>query len=78
MDTLETEARVDNLDEVIEFIDSALEKVCCPAKDQMQIDLAVEEIFVNVANYAYGDGEGYANIDVTVFLEETMNCKRKF
>lgn len=66
MDTLETEARVDNLDEVIEFIDSALEKVCCPAKDQMQIDLAVEEIFVNIAHYAYAPKVGMAVISIDI------------
>ncbi len=35
-------------------------------KIQMQIDVAVEEIFVNIANYAYGTGEGPATVRINV------------
>ena len=46
------------------FVDAEREKVDCPMKVQMQIDIAVEEIFVNIARYAYAPGEGYAVIGV--------------
>ena len=55
-------AKVDNLDEVLSFIDAELEEAGCTPKKQMQIDLSVEELYVNIANYAYGDSEGDAEI----------------
>ena len=65
MKELRLEAAVNNLDKVIGFIDKELENADCPLKVQIQIDVAVEELFVNVANYAYGDKTG----DVTVRFE---------
>ena len=38
-----------NLSRVQAFLSQCLEKVNCPAKAQMQMELAVEEIFVNIA-----------------------------
>ncbi len=57
-------ARIENLDEVLGFIDAFLEKQDCPVKTQTQIDIAAEEIFVNIAHYAYGEGEGDATIRI--------------
>ena len=54
------EALKENLGEVSAFVDSHLEEIDCPIKAQMQLDIAVEELFVNIANYAYGDGCGKA------------------
>jgi len=48
-------------------------------KAQMQIDLAVEEIFVNIASYAYAPGTGPATIrvgltdDGSVFVIELID-----
>ena len=58
------DATEENLSAVNEFIDGFLEEQNCPAKSQMQIDLAVEEIFVNIAKYAYGDSVGKAEISI--------------
>lgn len=52
-DELTLDATVENLDKAIAFIDERLEAIDCPAPKQMQIDVAVEELFVNVAHYAY-------------------------
>jgi len=54
------EAKIENLDEVLGFVDGQLEELECPMKAQMQIDVAVEEIFVNIASYAYAPGVGSA------------------
>ena len=62
MQELTIEAKVENLDEVLAFIDGLLEENDCPMKAQMQIDVAVEEIFVNIASYAYTPGTGNAVI----------------
>ncbi len=60
--TITVDATTENLNTVNEFIDGILEANGCPMKTQMQIELAVEEIYVNIANYAYGDGVGKAEI----------------
>ena len=64
-DELILPARVENLEAFQTFV---AEKVGedCPFKTQMQIDLAVEEIFVNIASYAYAPGEGPAALRVEV------------
>lgn len=60
MSEITVEAKVENLDEVVGFVDGQLEALDCPMKAQMQIDVAVEEIFVNIASYAYAPGVGSA------------------
>lgn len=59
---LTVDAKKENLETVINFVDSYLESAGCPMKAQMQIDLSVEEIFVNIASYAYSDEGGKADI----------------
>ena len=66
LNVLEVTADVNKLRDVLGFIDSLLEEAGCPMKVQMQIDLAVEELFVNIANYAYTDGKGKAQISALV------------
>ena len=66
MKELFIEAINDNLDQVLAFVDEQLEENDCPMKVQMQIDLAVEEIFVNIANYAYDPETGPATVRVDV------------
>ncbi len=61
---MEIEAVTSNLLEVLGFVDSYLEKIDCPMKVQMQIEIAVEEIFTNIANYAYAPKVGRAKIRV--------------
>lgn len=58
------DAKVDNLPQLLSIIDEELENAGCSMKGQMQIDVAVEEIFVNVASYAYEDGNGSCTIQV--------------
>ncbi len=58
MKEIKLEAKVENLDELIAFIDGELERNGCPMKAQMQLDVAVEELFVNVAHYAYAPNTG--------------------
>jgi sigma-B regulation protein RsbU (phosphoserine phosphatase) len=62
---LTTRANVAELESVMAFADAALVEAGCPPKVQVQIDVAVEEIFVNIAQYAYAPEEGQARIVVT-------------
>ena len=60
------EAVLENLAEVQSFVEEHLEAADCPMKAKMQIGVAVEEIFVNIANYAYAPGKGNATVRVEV------------
>ena len=69
MKELTIEAKVQNLQQVLDFVDETLESMNCPMKLQMQMDVAVEEIFVNVASYAYAPDTG----SVTIRMEKTTD-----
>ena len=55
-------ATLDNLNTVLAFVDKQLEQAGCPLKLMTQVDLAVEEIFVNIARYAYHPYVGEARV----------------
>ena len=67
---LTVEAKDENLAQVMAFIDGQLETLDCPLKAQMQIDVAAEEIFVNIAHYAYAPETGPATIRVETAPEQ--------
>ena len=64
MKELTIDAKISNLHGVIGFLDAQLEAMDCPMAAQIQLDMAVEELFVNIANYAYAPGNGAATIRV--------------
>jgi anti-sigma regulatory factor (Ser/Thr protein kinase) len=64
MKQLKVTANISELDQVLAFADGLLEEAGCSMKAQMQIDIAIEEIFVNIAHYAYPEKEGEAVISV--------------
>ena len=65
-------AKVEALSDVLGFVDRTLESYECPMKIQTAICVAIEEVFVNVAHYAYGDGEGDMTLGIG-FDEESRN-----
>ncbi|MBR0167916.1 MAG: ATP-binding protein [Synergistaceae bacterium] len=66
MKELTMEADVKNLEQVMTFVDEQLGTLKCPAKVQSQIDLAVEELFVNIAHYAYNPETGTVEVKVEI------------
>lgn len=66
MKQLTVAASTEHLPEVLGFIGAELEAAGADMKAQFQIDLAVEEIFVNIANYAYLEEPGQATISIDV------------
>ena len=66
MKELDIEATLENLDKVMAFVDEELEAVGCSMKAQMQIDIAVEEVYVNIAHYAYNPTVGGVTIRVMI------------
>ena len=59
-------AAVENIEKVTEFVNSQLEEIDCPIKVQMQIDIAIDELFGNIAHYAYNPETGPATVRVEV------------
>ena len=57
-------AKTESLNDVLGFVEETLESFECPMKIQMAICVAIEEVFVNVARYAYPDSEG----DMTLYI----------
>ena len=66
MKELTIEAKVENLEAVTEFVNEELEAHDCPIKAQMQIDIAIDELFSNISYYAYRPEVGYATVRVEV------------
>lgn len=56
------EAVIPNVRVVTAWIDERLEQLGCPLKSQMQIDVAVDELFSNIARYAYPGAPGTAAV----------------
>lgn len=54
----------ENLPKVLSFLDAHLDGTPCSEKTRSQIALAAEEIFVNIASYAYAPGTGSATVRV--------------
>ena len=57
-------AKTDALSEVLGFVEETLESYECSMKNQTAICVAIEEVFVNVASYAYGEGSGDVTLDI--------------
>ena len=66
MKELVTEADRNNLWEVQSFIDEQLEEADCPMLTQTAIDVAVEEVFINIASYAYDQNSGVVRVQFTL------------
>lgn len=64
MKELTIDATIENVAAVTAFVDEQLEKLDCPAKTQMQVDIAIDELFGNIANYAYNPETGTATVRV--------------
>lgn len=62
MKSITVDATVENLEKVQSFIEAELVEINCPVKAMMQISMAVEEIYVNIARYAYNPEIGKATV----------------
>ena len=77
MKELTVDAVLENIPSVTAFIDGQLEALDCSIKAQMQIDVAIDELFSNIARYAYPDGPGKVTVGIE-FDEENRMCSVVF
>ena len=66
MKELTLAATVENIEKVTDFVNEELEALDCPMRAQTQIDIAIDELFGNIAHYAYGTEIGQATVRVEV------------
>ena len=66
MTELTIDATVENIGIVTDFVNEQLEALDCPMKAQMQIDIAIDELFGNIAHYAYNPEVGDATVRVEI------------
>ena len=69
MKELTIAATIENIEAVTDFVNEQLEALDCPMKAQMQIDIAIDELFGNIAHYAYNPDVGDATVRVEVTEE---------
>lgn len=66
MTELTVAATVENIETVTDFVNEQLEALDCPMRAQMQIDIAIDELFGNIAQYAYAPKIGQATVQLEV------------
>lgn len=66
MKELTIEATTGNIETVTDFVNEQLETLDCSMKVQMQVDIAIDELFSNIARYAYNPETGSATVQVEV------------
>lgn len=62
MKEITLDAKIENIAAATDFVVEQLEALDCSIKAQTQIDLAIDELFTNIASYAYAPGEGKATV----------------
>ena len=64
MKELMVEASIGNIETVTNWINEELEQMDCPMKVMLQMDVAIDEIFANIAEYAYPESTGHVTIQL--------------
>ena len=67
MKEITVKALIENVEVVTNFINEELDKLNCEQKAKAQIDIAIDELFSNIANYAYNPEIGEATVRFEVF-----------
>ena len=69
MKELTIDATAENIAAVTDFVNEQLEARGCSMKVLAQIDIAIDELFGNIAHYAYDPGVGPATVRVELTEE---------
>ena len=62
-------AEIDSIPAITDFVNEILEGIDCSMKAETQIDIAIDELFSNIAYYAYRGGKGDATVEVDADAE---------
>lgn len=72
--TIELEARTEKLELLLGSVEADLESAGCPPEKRTVAAICAEEIFVNIASYAYGTETGVARISEEIGKEHITLC----
>ena len=72
MKELTVAATLENIAKVTDFVNEELEALACPLKAQMQINIAIDELFGNIARYAYAPEVGEATVKIETAKEPSV------
>ena len=64
MKELKLEAAIKNIEAVTDFVNAELDQLNCSRKVRTQISIAIDELFGNIARYAYKGRKGSATVRV--------------
>ena len=64
-------ANTEALPDILGFVEETLESYGCPLKIQMALCVAIEEVFVNIAHYAYDGGAGHVSLGIAFDASES-------
>ena len=82
MEQIKIPARVDCLDALLDFVDGRMSDAGIDVRQQSKVLVAAEEIFINIASYAYHPGEGNvvvrAKVETERFVIEFRDCGKPF
>lgn len=56
----------ENISKITEFVEQKMEAADVPKKVQLQINIAIDELFSNIAHYAYSSDIGNVTVDVHI------------
>ena len=65
-------AKTESLSDVLGYVEQTLESFECPMKIQTAICVAIEEVFVNVAHYAYPESVGDMTLHIGFDVESRV------
>ncbi|MDR0723211.1 MAG: ATP-binding protein [Treponema sp.] len=68
-------AELIQFEKALEFIRTIVESAACPHEIEQAIEVAVEEIFVNIARYAYPETEP-GEVRIGCKVDQTLNHSR--
>ena len=63
------DAELQNLSDLLAFVNACLDENGCPKELKNEIKIAVEEIFVNIASYAYKPDKGSVTITIHLWTD---------
>lgn len=80
MNELIIQSTLNNLEKLQEFVEAKLVAANCPMATVMKVSMAVEEIYINIVNYAYNPEIGEAKVicEIKNITSDTMQVSIQF
>lgn len=70
------EAKLEDITPVTEFVEGELDRIGCPMKSVIQINIAIDEIFSNIVRYGYPGKPGPVTVELIEREEPRCVCVR--